>query len=308
MNKTDSTYGKTPLEYCERAIEELRRAKEELQDELENIKASNVQGLESSIKFSQTEIHSLKSELQLTKEKLESAEITAIKAEKAAHDAQAKIQNFKDSLPESTINFQIIEELAEIKGQLSQLLQTNQKYPENDLQKEILESLSSLRSQFSQLEAELTLISPNSGINYTKLRDLLAENKWQEADKETCLYMLRISDREDESWLDDGEIKKLSRHDLRIINNLWLKYSDGKFGFSVQKQIWQDSREDFKRFGDRVGWLINLVDSEWRRYENAIFSLDAPAGHFPYTVKIVGLGYRSTSEIPHRLKLFLKRY
>ncbi|BAY08709.1 GUN4 domain-containing protein [Calothrix sp. NIES-2098] len=308
MNNIDVSDWKTPLGYYERAIEELRRTKEELQDELETIKASNVQALESSIKSFQTEIHSLKSELQLTKEKLESAERTAIEAEKAANDAQAKIQNFKNSLPESTINFQIIEELAQIKGQVSQLFETNQKSPENDLQKEILESLSSLRSQFSQLEAELTLISPNSGINYTKLRDLLAEHKWQEADRETCIYMLRISDREDDKWLDDGEIKKLSRHDLRIINNLWLKYSDGKFGFSVQKQIWQDSDEDYKLFGHRVGWLVNLVNTEWRKYEEAIFSLDAPTGHLPYTIRVLGLGYRNPGELPHRLKRFLPRY
>ncbi|OUL21755.1 hypothetical protein BV378_26050 [Nostoc sp. RF31YmG] len=301
---------KTPLGYYERAIEELSRAKKELQEELENIKASNIQTLESSIRTFQTEIHSLKSELQLTKQKLEYAEKTAIEAEKVANDAQTRIQNFKDNLPESTINFQIIEELAQLKGQLSQLLhlQKNPAFPESDSQKDILESLSSLRSQFSQLEAELTLVSPTSGINYSKLRDLLAENKWQEADKETYIYVLRISEREEESWLDDGEIKRLQRHDLRIINNLWIKYSDSKFGFSVQKQIWQDSKEDFKRFGDRVGWLVNLVNSEWRRYEEAIFSLDAPEGHLPYTVRLLGLGYRNPGEIPHRLKRFLSRY
>ncbi|BAY24053.1 GUN4 domain-containing protein [Calothrix sp. NIES-2100] len=212
--------------------------------------------------------------------------------------------------PQKFLTLQIIEELAELKRQLSQLLQ-NKQYPthdESDSQKVILASLSNLQSQFSQLEAELTLVSPTSGINYSKLRDLLAENKWQEADKETSTYMLRISEREEENWLDDGDIKKFPRHDLRIINNLWIKYSDGKFGFSVQKQIWQDSKEDYKRFGDRVGWLVNLVNSEWRKYEEAIFSLDAPEGHLPYTIRVLGLGYRNPGEISHRLKRFLPRY
>ncbi|MBW4565752.1 MAG: GUN4 domain-containing protein [Mojavia pulchra JT2-VF2] len=270
------------------------------------IKASNTQTLESSIRTFQTEIHSLKSGLQLTKEKLLSAEMTAIEAKKVANNAQIEIENVKNHMTESPINLQIIEELAQLKEQLSQLVQNSQKIKsdEKDFQKPILESISSLRSQLSQLEAELTLVSPTSGINYTKLRDLLAENKWQEADKETCIYIVKISDREEENWLDDGDIKRFPRHDLRIINNLWMKYSDGKFGFTVQKQIWQDSREDYKCFGDRVGWLVN---SQWRRYEEAIFSLDAPEGHLPYTIKVIGFGYRNLGEIPHRLKRFLPR-
>lgn len=165
-----------------------------------------------------------------------------------------------------------------------------------------------MHSEFSKLSEELTLISPASGVDYTKLRKLLAEKKWKEADIETCTYILRISEREGERWLDDGDIKVFPRHDLRIIDQLWVKYSNGKFGFSVQKRIWQDVKEDWKRFGDRVGWLENLVNSEWRRYGNSIFTLSAAEGHLPYTVRMVGLGYRNVGELPHRLGLFLSRY
>ncbi|MBD2168209.1 GUN4 domain-containing protein [Calothrix membranacea FACHB-236] len=66
--------------------------------------------------------------------------------------------------------------------------------------------------------------------------------------------------------------------------------------------------EDYKLFGHRVGWLVNLVNTEWRKYEDAIFSLDAPEGHLPYTIRVLGLGYRNPGEIPHRLKRFLPRY
>lgn len=308
MNDVDINNWKSPLGYYEKAIAELNIAKKELQEELENIKASNVKALESSVKSFQAEIHSLKSELQLTKEKLESSEKTAIEAEKVANDAQKQIEEFKNKLPESSLNLLIMDEVAHLKEQSSQIISIVTNPHESETQNKILELLLSLQKQVTQLETELTLVSPNSGINYSKLRDLLAENQWQEADKETCLYLLRISDREDEKWLDDGEIKRLSRHDLRIINNLWLKYSNGRFGFSVQKQIWQDSNEDYKLFGHRVGWLVNLVNTEWRKYEEAIFSIDAPEGHLPYTIRVLGLGYRNPGEIPHRLKRFLPRY
>ena len=37
----------------------------------------------------------------------------------------------------------------------------------------------------------------------------------------------------------DRYIKLFPGEDLRFINNLWLKYSQGHFGFSVQKNIWK---------------------------------------------------------------------
>ena len=53
---------------------------------------------------------------------------------------------------------------------------------------------------------------------------------------------------------------------------------------------------------------MNLVNSEWRKYEEAIFNLDAHEGHLPYTVRLLGLGYRNPGELAHRLKRFLVRY
>lgn len=120
--------------------------------------------------------------------------------------------------------------------------------------------------------------------------------------------MLKISERQKESWVDNGSIRHFPRHDLRIINNLWQTYSDGKFSFSVQKRIWQVSKEDYKRFSDRVGWLANLVNSEWLKYEDYNFSLDAPEGHLPSTVRILGLGSGNVGRLEHRLKIFLSRY
>lgn len=216
---------------------------------------------------------------------------------------------------EPTVNNAVVsEELSQIKEQLAvmqtllQQIQQKQSSLETDSQPQIIHYLTSLHSEVSKLSEELTLISPASGVDYTKLRKLLAEKKWKEADIETCTYMIRISEREGERWLDDGDIKRFPRHDLRIIDQLWVKYSGGKFGFSAQKRIWQDVKEDWKRFGDRVGWLKNPGNSEWRRYGDSIFTLSAAEGHLPYTVRVVGLGYRSVEELPHRLGLFLSRY
>jgi len=70
---------------------------------------------------------------------------------------------------------------------------------------------------------------------------------------------------------------------LRTIDQLWVKYSNGRFGFSVQKRIYQSLRGTTKydekvweRFGDRVGWRENR---EWLYKEDLTFSEKAPEAH-----------------------------
>jgi serine/threonine protein kinase len=107
---------------------------------------------------------------------------------------------------------------------------------------------------------QLDLTSERPGINYYKLRDLLAAKKWEEADRETAERMWEVMGRQKEKWLRVEDIESFPCKDLKIIDKLWVHYSQGKFGFSVQKKIWEECgsptryNEDWERFGDRVGW------------------------------------------------------
>lgn len=122
----------------------------------------------------------------------------------------------------------------------------------------LLESLFNLQPA-SEID-NLDLSSERPGINYRKLRDLLAAKKWKEADWETAERMWEVMGRQEERWLRVEDIEKFPCKDLKIIDKLWVHYSQGKFGFSVQKKIWEecgsptDYNDDWKRFGDRVGW------------------------------------------------------
>ncbi|MEH2424372.1 MAG: GUN4 domain-containing protein [Nostoc sp.] len=84
--------------------------------------------------------------------------------------------------------------------------------------------------------------------------------------------------------------------DLRTIDQLWVKYSNGRFGFSVQKRIWESVGKDYGKFGDRVGWRkwrTVVVDkwfglrqqtekqSEWLNDSDLLFNTSAPEGHLP---------------------------
>ncbi|MBW4592607.1 MAG: GUN4 domain-containing protein [Brasilonema angustatum HA4187-MV1] len=136
------------------------------------------------------------------------------------------------------------------------------------------------------------------GIDYSNLNKLLATGRWKEADEETKAIMLRVSGRETEGCLDNETILKFPCQDLLTINQLWMKYSNGHFGFSVQKSIWQSvggkpgefNLEHWVSFGEHVGWrstrhhqifFASWTSREWSYYSQINFSLDAPEGHLP---------------------------
>ncbi|HEY9742273.1 MAG TPA: GUN4 domain-containing protein, partial [Coleofasciculaceae cyanobacterium] len=133
--------------------------------------------------------------------------------------------------------------------------------------------------------AEADDLSSDKGVDYTKLRDLLAQGKWQEADEETLLVMLKVAGREQEGWLRVEDIENFPCTDLRTIDTLWGKYSNGRFSFSVHKRIWVSvggtpdaDYETFNRLADRIKWRVN---NYWLPYAQLTFTKHAPEGHLP---------------------------
>ncbi|HEY9804218.1 MAG TPA: GUN4 domain-containing protein [Leptolyngbyaceae cyanobacterium] len=130
-----------------------------------------------------------------------------------------------------------------------------------------------------------------SKVDYTQLENLLAEGKWQQADEETMDLMLQVVDTGGigKDVLDNDDIKNFPCADLDIIDRLWIKYSNGRFGFTVQKHIWESvggnpnaDYETIFNFGERVGWRAK---QKWISFEEVIFSIEAPEGHLPFGVK-----------------------
>jgi hypothetical protein len=124
------------------------------------------------------------------------------------------------------------------------------------------------------------------GLNYRTLRDLLAAERWQEADRETKLVMLKVVGIAPEGKFDKEHLENFSCEDLRIIDQLWVKYSNEHFGFSVQKRIFESVEgkpgiDDYKaycRFGENVGWLVKNC---WLSESDLKFTLNASYGHLP---------------------------
>jgi serine/threonine protein kinase len=145
--------------------------------------------------------------------------------------------------------------------QVLDALQPRRETDQLDLSSEPQKPLPSINS--------LDLSSERPGINYYKLRNLLAAKKWKEADRETAKRMWEVMGRVEEGWLRPEDLEHFPCKDLNIIDTLWVHYSQGKFGFSVQKKIWVECgsptsyNDNWLRFGDQVGWREG---GNWMRY------------------------------------------
>ncbi|NLQ07105.1 trypsin-like serine protease [Cylindrospermopsis raciborskii LB2897] len=122
---------------------------------------------------------------------------------------------------------------------------------------------------------------------YARLETLLKAQDFRAADLETDKVMLAVAKRENEGWLRIEDAEKFPCKELRSIDQLWLKYSRGKFGISVQQQIYQSlggtkeyNRDVWRSMGDRIGWRQG---GQWLSYRDLNFSQTAPSGHLPVT-------------------------
>ena len=168
-------------------------------------------------------------------------------------------------------------------------------------------------------------------IDYTQLTLFLKLQEWQKADEETYLLMNKILSMTGfmpERYyrlippfpIPVDQLERFPCREFQIIDRLWLKYSNGHFGFSVQKQIWFDILTKFsdpnhpihqwERYGidnlspqsevercrnfkvdtkdeifaETIGWYKNKNPwpcNNWKNYQTSSFSLNAPKGHLP---------------------------
>ena len=116
------------------------------------------------------------------------------------------------------------------------------------------------------------------GVDYTKLRDFLSNKKWKEADRETWALMCQSLSQQPGTQLEISQIYQLPCEDLQTLDRLWVHYSQGRFGFSVQKQIYESVKRDYIRFCDRVNWQTYNSATTLGQIK---FSQQAPIGHLP---------------------------
>jgi len=80
------------------------------------------------------------------------------------------------------------------------------------------------------------------------------------------------------------KIRSMPCEDLRNLDRLWREASGDRFGFSIQRQIWEspEVNQDYTKFGEAVGWKTN---GTWLKFQDLPVegsSTTLPLGLFPW--------------------------
>ena len=126
-------------------------------------------------------------------------------------------------------------------------------------------------------------------IDYTHLQKLLAQQDFQAADKLTTekLCELAGADAVKRKWIYFTEVEQLPSIDLHTIDALWLCHSEGKFGFSIQREMWLGMAKNWDKLWPKIGWKEG---NNWTRYPRSFtWNLTAPRGHLPLSNQLRGV-------------------
>jgi hypothetical protein len=139
-----------------------------------------------------------------------------------------------------------------------------------------------------------SLVSPDTGIDYTPLQNELKRKQWLEANETTTSLIFKSVNRDRQGWISREDVEKLSCWDLKTMDELWKQSSDGKFGFTVQFPIFIETgnkpgrlvdSDAYDNFGSKIGWRESTQDGQnqqWIAFKYSLnYTLDAPVGHLP---------------------------
>lgn len=117
-------------------------------------------------------------------------------------------------------------------------------------------------------------LKSSMGIDYVPLATMLAAGDFKSADQFTRDNLLRLAgaDQQQRQFVFWTEVKSISSVDLATMERLWLVFSAGKFGYSVQKRVWEQEEGNFPRFTRRIGWTISETHHNVGAYANPITS------------------------------------
>lgn len=140
-----------------------------------------------------------------------------------------------------------------------------------------------------------TKLPSDVGMDYVPLATMLASGQLAEADQFTrdALIVLAGSKDAGRNFVYWTEVKKIPSTDLATIERLWNQFSNGKFGYSVQKRKYKAAKGNFEAYCKKIGWTTTDGDVErkkrWFGASEFIYDVKkAPEGHLPLTSALRG--------------------
>ncbi len=292
----------------ERRLSSLQNSQAQAQQQLERklrdeqLRVQEARGRLSSLQNSQTQVQQQwERQLEWEKGKIQEVEGLLLQRQGEVKSGQIESESVTNTIQRELERQLRDEQLRgqEVEGRLNSL-QNYQTQAQQQLERQLewesgkgqeVELLPQREGQVQPLVIEarsygdVPLVSA-VGVDYTKLHDLLAAKKWKEADLETDKRMLEVAGRESQGWFRLEDVENFPCLDLGTIDKLWIKYSNGKFGFSVQKQIYlsvggtkEYDQKVWEAFGDKVGWRQGSL---WLNYSELTFTEKHCTGHLPW--------------------------
>ncbi|GFR44326.1 hypothetical protein Agub_g5539 [Astrephomene gubernaculifera] len=133
-------------------------------------------------------------------------------------------------------------------------------------------------------------LQSEAGMDYTDLRNSLAEGDFRKADDETRALLIKLAGEgaKKRDWVYFTEVKDIPAVDLQTIDNLWRAGSNNKFGYSVQKEIWTQQSKRWPKFFKQIDWTTG-ENNNYRKWPMEFnYSLNASRGHLPLTNALRG--------------------
>jgi hypothetical protein len=148
----------------------------------------------------------------------------------------------------------------------------------------------SLRQEFFARYPQGWLATSSSqGIDYQVLQRHLVLQEFEQADRLTSAVLRELAGAEAvrRGYVYYSEVPAIANADLESLDRLWLCYSRGRFGFSVQGRLLRACNGRWEQLWPRLAWKSGGV---WTRYPGGFqWCIDAPEGHMPLVNQLRGV-------------------
>ena len=127
------------------------------------------------------------------------------------------------------------------------------------------------------------------GFDYSPLQKYLLNECYEDADRFTSSKLRELAGEKavKRGYVYFSEVESIPSKDLLTLDKLWVVYSRGKFGFTVQAKILDSLGGRYDMLWPRIGWK---KDGIWTRYPKAFnWSIEAPNGHMPLVNQLRGV-------------------
>jgi len=127
------------------------------------------------------------------------------------------------------------------------------------------------------------------GLDYAPLQRALMAQQFEEADRITSALLRELAGPQAvrRGYVYYSEVPPMPSADLDSLDRLWVCFSQGRFGFSVQGTLLASCNGRWELLWPKLAWKDG---GQWTRYPGSFqWSIEAPEGHMPLVNQLRGV-------------------